>query len=193
MQVGETQGSLKYNFMKAKLFILSISTSLLLVNCSNQIRVRSDYDKDVNLTTYKTYAWLPTKEIESKNNPLLYNELTDKRIKKAVDLQFQAKGIPNTEVSPDFLVHYHIIIENRSTVRSTPYGYNYSPYWMRNQLDVYQYQEGTLIIDLMDAKNNNLIWRGWASEVLNNNDPELTEKEIAEAVYSILKQFPPKR
>jgi hypothetical protein len=45
----------------------------------------------------------------------------------------------------------------------------------------------------MDAKNNNLIWRGWATEVLNNNYPELTEKEIAESVYEILKGFPPKR
>ncbi|MFM7430038.1 MAG: hypothetical protein ACKO1F_09080 [Flammeovirgaceae bacterium] len=45
------------------------------------MRVRSDYDKDINLNLYKTYSWLPVKEIESKNNPLVYNELTDKRIK----------------------------------------------------------------------------------------------------------------
>jgi len=44
----------------------------------------------------------------------------------------------------------------------------------------------------MDAKNNNLIWRGWATEVLNNRNLQLTEKEIAEAVYEILKEFPPK-
>jgi hypothetical protein len=179
--------------MKTKLMILAASFLLLEINCSNQIRVRSDYDRDVNLTIYKKYAWLPYKEIESKNNPLLYNELTDKRIRKAVELQFQAKGIPFDEENPDFRVHYHIIVENRSSVSPAPYGYNYSLYWMRSQMYVYQYQEGTLIIDLMDAKNNNLIWRGWATEVLNNNYPELTEKEIAESVYEILKGFPPKR
>jgi Domain of unknown function (DUF4136) len=62
---------------------------------------------------------------------------------------------------------------------------------MRNQVDVYQYREGTLIIDLMDAKNNNLIWRGWGTSVLNSNDIDLTEAEISEAVYKILKEFPP--
>jgi hypothetical protein len=165
--------------MKTKLMIVVAASFLLFeVNCSNQISVRSDYDRDVNLVIYKTYAWLPEKEIESKNNPLLYNELTDKRIRKAVELQFQAKGIPFDEENPDFHVHYHIIVENR---------------WTRSQMYVYQYQEGTLIIDLMDAKNNNLIWRGWATEVLNNRNLQLTEKEIAEAVYEILKEFPPKR
>ncbi|MFN6087871.1 MAG: DUF4136 domain-containing protein [Cyclobacteriaceae bacterium] len=180
--------------MKTKLMIVVAASFLLFeVNCSNQISVRSDYDRDVNLVIYKTYAWLPEKEIESKNNPLLYNELTDKRIRKAVELQFQAKGIPFDEENPDFRVHYHIIVENRSSVSPAPYGYYYSPYWTRSQMYVYQYQEGTLIIDLMDAKNNKLIWRGWATEVLNNRNLQLTEKEITEAVYEILKEFPPKR
>jgi Domain of unknown function (DUF4136) len=164
---------------------------LLTSNCSNQIRIKTDYDHEVNLKLYKTYAWLPVKEIESKNNPLVYNELTDKRIKKAVEVQFQAKGVQYTPENPDLRIHYHIIIENRSAVRPAAYGYYYSAYWMRNQYDVYQYREGTLIIDLMDAKNNNLIWRGWGISVLDSNDIELTEDEINEAVYKILKEFPP--
>lgn len=164
---------------------------LLTSNCSNQIRIKTDYDREVNLKLYKSYAWLPVKEIESKNNPLVYNELTDKRIKKAVEVQFQAKGIQYTPENPDLRIHYHIIVDNRSAVRPTAYGYYYSPYWMRNQYDVYQYREGTLIIDLMDAKNNNLIWRGWGISVLNTNDIDLTEADINDAVYKILKEFPP--
>ena len=52
--------------MKTKLGICVIGVLLLQINCSNQISVRSDYDRDVNLAIYKTYAWLPEKEIESK-------------------------------------------------------------------------------------------------------------------------------
>ncbi len=170
------------------------SPALILLtvwSCSNQIRVKTDYDREVNLKLYKSYAWLPLKEIESKNNPLVYNELTDKRIKKAVETQFQVKGIQYTPENPDLRIHYHIIVDNRSAVRPAAYGYYYSPYWMRNQYDVYQYREGTLIIDLMDAKNKNLIWRGWGISVLNTNDIDLTEADINEAVYKILKEFPP--
>jgi hypothetical protein len=73
------------------------------------------------------------------------------------------------------------------------YGYNYSQYWIRNQMDVYQYREGTLIIDLMDANNNNLIWRGWGTAILDNGDIDLTEEKINHAVYKILKEFPPNK
>lgn len=174
-----------------KISITILLPLLFLLACSEQLRVRSDYDKDVNLKLYKTYAWLPVKEIESKTNPLVYNELTDKRIKRAVDTQLKAKSILYTTDSPDLRVHYHIVIDNKSMVRPSIYGYNYSQYWIRNQMDVYQYREGTLIIDLMDAKNNNLIWRGWGTSVMDSSDIDLTEEEINVAVYKILKEFPP--
>jgi hypothetical protein len=58
--------------------------------------VSSDYDNNVNLKLYKTYAWLPVKEIESKVDPLVYNELTDKRIKSAVDIQMKNKSVNYT-------------------------------------------------------------------------------------------------
>jgi hypothetical protein len=172
-------------------FLLAIAV-LLTASCSNQIAVKSDYDKDVDLSLYQTYAWLPNKEIESKNNPLVYNELTDKRIKQAVETQLQNKGIQRATI-PDLHVHYHIIIENKSAVRPATYGYNYSNYWMRNQVDVLQYREGTLIIDLMDSKNKNLIWRGWGVSVLGDSSVSLTEEEINDAVSKILKEFPPSK
>ena len=166
---------------------------LLTFGCSERLRVRSDYDKDINLNLYKTYSWLPVKEIESKNNPLVYNELTDKRIKRAVDAQLKIKTIQNTTDAPDLRVHYHIVIDSKSMVRPSMYGYNYSQYWIRNQMDVYQYREGTLIIDLMDANNNSLIWRGWGTAILENGDIDLTEEKINDAVYKILKEFPPNK
>ena len=73
------------------------------------------------------------------------------------------------------------------------YGYNYGPYWMRTRADVFQYREGTLIIDLMDSKNKNLIWRGWGVSVLGDNSVSLTEEEINDILIKILKEFPPSR
>jgi Domain of unknown function (DUF4136) len=178
--------------MKIKNLFLSTVTLILMARCSNQITVKSDYDKDVNLSLYKTYAWLPAKEIESKTNPLVYNELTDKRIKQAVETQLQNKGI-QLATNPDLRVHYHIIIDNKTAVSPSAYGYNYGPYWVRNRADVFQYREGTLIIDLMDSKNKNLIWRGWGVSVLGDNSVSLTEEEINDAVIKILKEFPPSK
>ena len=56
----------------------------------------------------------------------------------------------------------------------------------------YRYEEGTLILDFMDAKTNKLIWRGAAkAEIDRVNTPGKKDKLIAEAVQKILKSFPP--
>jgi Domain of unknown function (DUF4136) len=177
--------------MKLIHLLLSIGLSILLLACSEQIRVKSDYDRDINFSGYKSYGWLPTKEIEVRNNPLIYNELTDKRIKKAVDGQLPSKGLRSEEVNPDLRVHYHIVIDNKSALQPEPYGYHYSPYWVRTRMDVYQYREGTLIVDFMDSKSNNLVWRGWASSVLEVDEIDLSEGKINEAINKILMEYPP--
>ena len=169
--------------------MLGVFLLLFLSSCSDQLRVKSDYDREVDFSHYKTYGWLSAKDIEQKNNPLIYNELADKRIKKAIDGQFQIKQIGWVADNPDLLVHYHIIIDNKSALWPDPYGY-YSPYWIRSRMDVYQYREGTLIIDLMDSKNN-LVWRGWAVSVLDINEIDLSEEKIHRAVNQILSEYPP--
>jgi hypothetical protein len=90
-------------------------------------------------------------------------------------------------------VHYHIIIDNKTSVNPSGYGYNYGPYWMRNRANVFQYREGTLIIDLMDSENKNLIWRGWGVAALGDNSVSLTEEEINYIVIKILQEFPPSK
>ncbi len=174
--------------------VVILGSAFTLMGCSDHVRVKSDYDRDIKFDNYKTFNWLANKDIEDKNNPLYYNELTDKRIKKAVELQFETKKIKLLEYHPDFKIHYHIIVENRSAVRPSDYDF-YSPYWLRNQMDVYPYREGTLIIDLMDATNNNLLWRGWATSFLDAYDREidLPEAVIDKVVAKILKEFPPKQ
>jgi Domain of unknown function (DUF4136) len=160
-------------------------------SCSEHIRIRSDYDHDVNFSAYQSYSWLSVKDIETKNDPLIYNELTDKRIKKTVDSQLPLRGLAFQAENPDLRLHYHIVIDSKSTYRPDPYGYYYSPYWIRSHMDVFQYREGTLILDLMDPKNNNLVWRGWASSILEVDEIDLSEQKINAAITKILAEFPP--
>ena len=59
-----------------------------------------------------------------------------------------------------------------------------------------RYEEGTLLIDFVDARTKQLIWRGWAVGVIENvgiiaSDPEKAEKKISSAVRKILEHFPP--
>jgi hypothetical protein len=159
------------------------------LGCASEIIVHSDSDKDILGWPYTTYNWLNDKEIESRNNPLYYNELTDKRIKTATADEFKKKGYTLNSNSPDILVHYHIVTQQRSKVLTEPMGYHYGPYWLRSRVDVIEYDEGTIILDLMDSKNKNLIWRGWAISVLAEKD--IVPKEMVDkSIKKIFSQLP---
>jgi hypothetical protein len=169
---------------------ISILSWHILIACAPGMQVYTDYDRDYSMRDYATYSWAEQSEIEAKNNPLYYNELTDKRIKSAVNEQLAIKGYKLTSENPDLILHYHIVVEDRTEIQSDPYGY-YGPYWMRTRTYSYQYKLGTLIIDLMDAQNKNLLWRGWAVSVLNQEyTPDKTEVNIRLAVTNILEKLP---
>lgn len=157
--------------------------------CSSEIVVRTDFDRSVSVQKLTEYAWLAQHDIESRNNPLLYNELNDKRIKDEVNRQLTAKGYVLSEAAPKFLVHYHITVEERSVVRPEEFGYTYGKYWLEHRTDLIRYAEGTLIIDIMDATNCALLWRGWATSVLDDSRV-MNEELLMRAVRDIFKRFP---
>jgi hypothetical protein len=60
--------------------------------------------------------------------------------------------------------------------------------------EIYQYEEGTLIVDLMLGKTRELIWRGIAKGSVDWHTPQEQRNElIEEAVQKVMAQFPPKR
>ena len=166
---------------------------LILGACSSEIRVSTDFDPDYDLNKYSSFGWLKTANIELEQNPLYYNELNDKRIKSAVQEQLKRKGYMLLEAKPDLIVHYHIIVDDQSIVTTDPFGYFYSPYWTHLQTTIRQYREGTLIVDIMDPKTNNLIWRGYAvSPIEEVYTSSKIDSLVKIAVAKIFKKFPKK-
>ena len=159
---------------------------ILLMSCSNELRVYSDWDRDYDINKFKTYAWASKTDMESKNNPLYYNELTDKRIKNIINTQLPPKGLALASENADIIVHYHIVVDDKTAFTTDPYGL-YGPYWTRT--GYYQYKEGTLIIDFMDSKTNNLVWRGWAVSIIDDNSEEIREETLMIAITKILEHF----
>lgn len=166
---------------------------LLLAGCSPEIRVYTDTDPDYDLWTYRTFDWAERTNIEANKNPLHYNELNDKRIKSAMLRELQLRGYQLSVEKPDLVLHYHIIVSSQTAIGSEPFGDIYAPAWMQERTNVYAYREGTLIIDMMDAKTKNLIWRGWAVTPIDGvNTSEKTDELIRLAVSKIFKKFPAK-
>lgn len=170
---------------------LMASTAFILLavlsGCSN-MTVRTDFDPDIDFSKYKTYSWMK-QDIRSEKSPIYNNSLVDKRIRLAVDEELLNMGyVELDEGQPDFFVAYYVGVNDK--LRVTNYGYRYwgSRHRVRD-FQVYHYKEGTLIIDIVDPQLSQLIWRGWATQVMDSISP--TEDQIKKAVDSIMAQFPP--
>jgi hypothetical protein len=171
--------------MKQNLVFYSL-LAMCLVGCS--LRIYSDFDHSISISKYKTFGWPDHEQLEIKNNPL-YNEQTEQVIWREVALRLIRKGYQFSESQPDLRMHYHIVLENWS-ITPDPFGYKYDLYWLNREIHLYEYREGTLIIDLVDPKTDFLIWRGWVVNFNNQRKPDQIEQQIKKAIQKIFEAFP---
>ncbi len=85
----------------------------------------------------------------------------------------------------DLKMDYHVILKNRAQVTA----WGYQPGWGRS-IDVQQYTEGTLVVDLIDSATDKLVWRGSATDVASDS-PQTNEKRINDAMEKLFKKYPP--
>lgn len=178
--------------------IAGAALALTVIGCSS-MRIQSDFDPEAapNFGAYGTYAWLPHPQ---GGDVRINNELTARRISGAVDRELAAKGYQKQDSgSPSFKIGYHAAVEGRMEAESmnTYYGYGWGRWggWggMAVGTDyVREYDEGMLILDIVDGKSGELVWRGTAeAEVDMMADPQQRQEKINTAVRKILERFPP--
>ena len=109
------------------------------------------------------------------------------------------KGFAHSPDNPQLLAVFHLGVQDKVQVSDWGYGYsNYyyggaHGYYGGRTMDVYQYQEGRLIIDLVDAATHNLVWRGTGEAVMQGGlkTPAEVQHRIDTVVNQIMANFPP--
>jgi len=180
--------------MKALRMALAGVVAVTLAGCSG-MSIRSDYNPQANFDDYSTYAWMPA---PTSGDPRIDNALVEGRVKAGVDNALAAKGYRLTTNANEatFWVGYHLGIEGRMDVTNvnTYYGYGWGPWYggMYRDTQVRYYDQGTLLIDIVDAGVKELVWRGTAeAEIRPDTRPEDRERRLNEAIAKILERFPP--
>ena len=178
--------------MKKYLFLLA--GIAFVINSCDSLKVMSDYDKKVDFSKYKTFA------IDTFHQSESISQLNVQRILGAVKQTMKTKGYSESN-NPDLLVHISAIIKNKKSVSSTSdafgYGYGgfYRPYGWAGGVtgyttyDVYDYKDGSLIIDVADASNKTLLWEGIGNKEIDGpiKDPDTA---VPAAVTQIMASFP---
>jgi hypothetical protein len=89
----------------------------------------------------------------------------------------------------ELIAHYHIVIKDETVYRDMTTFYH-GARWLESDRSAYTLREGTLIIDLMEAKTEELIWRGYAISILDEYRPDISEEMLNEAITKIFREFP---
>ena len=164
---------------------LSLIILITLSSCSS-VMVNADYDKKVSFTNYKSYAYL-----KSGIDKAEISDLDKKRILNSIDEVMQSKGFSKSE-NPDVLISIFTKERERLDVyQNYGFGWGWNPYWGMGYSNVTTTSEGTLFIDIIDAKTKEMVWQGEGSGYLTKNT-EKKDARIKEFVSKILEQYPPK-
>ena len=184
---------------------LVLLLAAIVAGCSS-LEVSFDYDPKANFAGLKSYEWLDEPKMPTGDPRIDGNTILENRIHEAVDSAFAARGINKVTSDPDFLVAYHVSLDKQRSVQTLNSYYGYGPGWGYGygaayrpgywagapETYVYEYEEGTLILDIVDPENKALIWRGSAQdEVHFKSTPERDQTQLNEAVQKMLENFPP--
>lgn len=193
---------LKVRFvMKHLSVLLMVLSALVFTGCTTQPKVETDYQADFDFSSLKTFDVAETKQ-DSKES-ILVSPFTLSHIHSALEGEL-AKRYQNssTGARPDFIVSYHVVIEEKIDPRSYDdlYGFGYygrgyrypSPLFRGLGSGLRVYNQGSLIIDIVDAKTEKPIWRGVSEKRLSRSmSPQQQREVLSQAVTEVISQFPP--
>ena len=187
---------------KIKILLVPALILVFMSSCTS-VRVLADYDKEANFNNFKTYAFYKTGIDKAE-----ISDLDKKRILHAIDAEMSARGFVKSN-DPDILVS--IFTKEREQVdvynnfgwgwgAGWGWGWGWSPWawgpgwgglgWGGSNVSTRT--EGSLYIDLIDARNKQLVWQGRGVGSLNNiRNIDKKEKRIKEFVNEILQAYPP--
>jgi len=194
------------------------ATMILLVACYSPTAnlYQSEKTPGIDFQNYKTYAWLPTKD--TSFTKLANKKTVESALASAVSQQLNARGMKFDSLTPDCLFTYSLVLSKTYEVGQAPppvYAPNSNAGALPGQYDMYYYvpastamynpdlyqgsmkvttfRDGTLVIDMIDRKTNQIVWRTNAQGKVNEKERQGVRPTINEIVPAMFKKFPVKK
>lgn len=158
--------------------------SLILTGCVASFNTYQKPNQD--FSDYSTWCWLKGCEVVYQGPDHYYDQKTLEEITNVIAQKMYEKGYTQSDDSSDLAVNYFIILEEDSTTISDEYDdivtSSFYPQYEK-------FLKGSLVIDIIDRQQSELIWRSSAEKYLDINpsyDPVMINKVITRA----MKKFP---
>jgi hypothetical protein len=170
---------------------LCLVTILLPGEPASAATVKVEYDDRADFSSIRRYQWR-THAVFEKNPELREVYATGiQLVMQAGNEQLSKRGLTPVDDSPDVFITFFLHAKGGEEVRVIDGGYGWygAPAWSTTEID--RYLDGTLVIDIVDAKSSKLVWRAFCGTKID--DFSNRHKEISDVVKKALQKFPPKR
>lgn len=198
--------------MRKKLAIYSLLVLFVAACASGPSMYSSEKKNGVDFSKYKTYAFLPTKDTT-------YSKIIDRKklVPALTEEAFRilsSKGMVYDTINPDVLFRYTLIMKKDYTV-SRDQEITYSPYIetanLPNQPKIYYFSSdnkpevyngnaqlsafraGTMVIDMIDHKTNEVVWRSTAQARKEENQLMDMKSTVQVVLPNMFHKFPIKK
>ena len=173
----------------------------LLTACAG-FSVHYDYDRGASFAAYHTFDWARADPKGKGQAPA--DTIMDRRVRRLLEQELAAKGLRlEPGGNPDLKVACYPVYRNRVVHTTTAFGpawgwgYGWGPRpWGYAPMVAYgetqTYREGSIVVEMVDGRSNQLVWQGSAEGALTGlQDPRDAEEQVALAVRKLLEKFPP--
>jgi len=174
-----------------------VAAVVLLAACAApQPKIQSNFDKTADFSRYRTYNIMDTAGRSADG----YETLVGQALRAAVEQEMSARGYVK-DADPDLLINYSVTVQKVQQVSQVPTAGPPAPYYYRGgyyrpwpaysyETWVREYDEGTLLIDIVDAKRQQLVWEAAGTGRLKKDLSEDIEARARQAVALLFKRYP---
>lgn len=158
---------------------IAAALMLLALPACSSLQVKTEQDWNTEFAKYRTYAW---SQGVSARDPAI-----ESQIHAAVDFELPFKGLTRVEKasSPDLYVATYASVEEERVVES--WGHEAGTGSASSRFDTLTLPIGTLMVDLVDVRSGELVWRGRASKAV---DGQVSEEAMRKVVREIFRRYP---
>ncbi|WP_339650895.1 DUF4136 domain-containing protein [uncultured Salegentibacter sp.] len=192
---------------KLKLLITTIMAAAFLMSCGSGSNISKDSSK--KLKNYNTYSYLPNQDTILNRD--YNNDRVHEVIISTINNNMASEDFAIDNRQPDVLVYVHTMFDEKVDVNANPVYTNFSyyrpglyigPYYEDYTYENYftiqrigadgairqiPYKEKSIVIDFIDRRTNQILWRGTADEEIGSRR---LERDLRNYVDEIFKKFP---
>ena len=170
--------------------LLASIAALMLTGCAARM-VSSHVELGADFANYRTYDWGPADALPTGDARLDNNEFFRDYIQGAIEKELAARRLILKSTEPDLLIHTHTNVARRldidAVARENPgcQGRGCAP-------SALEYEMGTLMIDVLDGRTKQLIWRAWVRGNFSGviDDQQRLRQTVISSVADMMKRFP---